>query len=474
MMTPPAALPLHLMLTMMQSGVYPGASMGLNAPWNAYLPSWMRPKTPLEKGFDALQSLNQQLSEAGTEWLKPPQSKHQTKGSSSERHSREGRNPRAKTFSATDAASAWIPAFAGMTTDSASPLTDYLPHFMQPEFLTALSEKAYANSAGFMAGMQAYLSSDYTRVQPEYDILWEHGSARLLDLAPEFVDNVAVLMIPSLINQSYVLDLYPDASLAQYLKSQGFRPLILDWGAPGEDELDFSTADYINAYALPALQALREAHDAPITLLGYCMGGVFATAMAQLAPLYVDALILLATPWDFSSEDTSTVFLQPATQTMLRQWIRTQNPVQPIITQSVFHLIDPWRIQEKYSRYPSLNDAEKQHFLAVEQWVNDGVPLAQKVAEECFVDWPQGNILANHQWKVGRRWIEPGSITCPTLAVIPTRDKIVPTGCAMPLAAEIPRCDVLQPESGHIGMVVGRNAKAALWKPLAHWLKSKF
>ena len=240
------------------------------------------------------------------------------------------------------------------------------------------------------------------------------------------------------------------------------------------NEQDFATADYINAYALDALSTLREAHDGPIALLGYCMGGVFATAMAQLAPLYVDALILLATPWDFSAADTPSVLLQPATQTMLRQWIRSQNPVPPVVTQSVFHLIDPWRIQEKYSRYPSLSEPEKQHFLAVEQWVNDGVPLAQKVAEECFVDWPQGNILANHQWKVGRRWIEPGSITCPTLAVVPTRDKIVPPGCAMPLTAEIPRCDVLQPESGHIGMVVGRNAKAMLWKPLAHWLNEKF
>ena len=467
MMQAPAALPLHLMLTMMQArapwGGYPAASMGLNAPWNALMPSWMRPKTPLEKGFDALQSLNQQLSEAGAQWLNPPQQKNQAP------------DPFEwlKQFQPKPDESPQSPS-AKQNSDDSKPFTDYLPHFMQPEFITALTEKAYANSAGFMAGMQAYLSSDYTRVQPEYDVLWQRGSARLLDLAPELEDNVAVLMVPSLINQSYVLDLYPEASLAHYLKSQGFRPLILDWGAPGDEELGFATADYINAYAMTALHALREAHDGPIALLGYCMGGVFATAMAQLAPLYVDALILLATPWDFSAADTPSVLLQPATQTMLRQWIRSQNPVPPVVTQSVFHLIDPWRIQEKYSRYPSLSEPEKQHFLAVEQWVNDGVPLAQKVAEECFVDWPQGNILANHQWKVGRRWIEPGSITCPTLAVVPTRDKIVPPGCAMPLTAEIPRCDVLQPESGHIGMVVGRNAKAMLWKPLAHWLNEKF
>jgi polyhydroxyalkanoate synthase len=345
---------------------------------------------------------------------------------------------------------------------------------MQPEFLTALGEKAYANSAGFMQGMQAYLTSDYVRPEPKHAVIWERGSAKLLDVDPGNVDGLAILCVPSLINKSYVLDLYPEASFVQYLKSQGFRPLILDWGPPGEAEKDFTTADYMTGYALDALQTLREKHEGPIALLGYCMGGVFAIAMAQLAQLYVDALILLATPWDFSAEDTPRVLLDPATQVMLRQWIATQNPVQPLVTQTLFHLIDPWRVQEKYSRYPSLDAEGKRHFLATEQWVNDGVPLTQKVAEEVFVDWPQKNILATHQWKVGRRWIEPGSITCPTLAVIPTKDAIVPVGVAEPLVKEIPRCDVLKPESGHVSMVAGRNAKAVLWKPLAAWLKEKF
>ena len=52
------------------------------------------------------------------------------------------------------------------------------------------------------------------------------------------------------------------------------------------------------------VQELRERHDGPIALVGYCMGGIFTTAIAQLAPLFVDAMVLLATPWDFSAPDT--------------------------------------------------------------------------------------------------------------------------------------------------------------------------
>lgn len=353
-------------------------------------------------------------------------------------------------------------------------LEDFATAFFDPAFLQALAQQTHEQTQRFAEGLQAYLSNDYEPEPYKYKVLWKKGSAKLYDLAPERTDALAVLCVPSLINTSRVLDLTPDSSFVQYLKSQGFRPLFLDWGAPADGEQSFSTADYITGYAIPALQELREKHDGPIALLGYCMGGIFTTAMAQLAPLFIDAMVLLATPWDFSAPDTPRVLLEPATQLMLRNWIGLMNPVPPVVTQTIFHLIDPWRVQEKYSRFPSLDDDAKKQFLALEHWVNDGVPLTQAVAQECFVDWPHGNILSQHQWKVGRRWIEPSSIQCPVLSVIPQNDLIVPMGCALPLTQEIPRCDVITPKAGHVSMVVGKRAKEEMWQPVARWLAEKF
>ena len=445
MMRMPDALPMHLMLAMMQSGISPNAFSGFNYPWTAFMPDWMRPKSPLEQSMDQVQSLWQNASDQWqnlSEQLLSPLQKPKPQ-------------PRQKNEA--------LPSGA-----------EFLGDFFNPDFLNALGTHAYNRSTGFLAGMQAYLASDYERPETPYKTIWQRGSAQLFDLAPTSTDGLAVLCVPSLINKSTILDLYPEVSFANFLKSRGYRPLILDWGTPGEDESDFTTADYISAYALDALRHVRETHDGPIALLGYCMGGIFTTAMAQLAAREVDAMVLLATPWDFSAPDTPTVLLAPPTQLMLRQWIATQSPVQPMVTQTIFHLIDPWRVQEKFSRYPTLSEAERTHFLAVEQWVNDGVPLAQNVAEECFVDWPQGNILANHQWKIGRRWIEPASITCPVLAVIPEHDLIVPKGCALPLTREISKCDVITPDAGHVSMVVGKKARTQMWEPVADWLDGKF
>ena len=461
MMRMPDALPMHLMLAMMQSGILPNAYTPWSNSWQSFMPEWMRPKSPLEQASDHVQKLWSQASEPLQKLSEQWQSASQDM---------------LKAFSPSEHKQPMSSRPRDEATDHGSgiPFTEFFNDFFNQEFLTSLSSEAYNRSTGFLQGMQAYLASDYERPEKKYDVIWSRGSAQLLDCAPDALDAVAVLCIPSLINKSTVLDLYPEVSFVDFLKKRGFRPLILDWGSPDTDECDFAMGDYISFYALDALHALREQHDGPIALLGYCMGGIFTTAMAQLAAREVDALILLATPWDFSAKDTPTVLLAPSTHATLRQWINTQYPVQPIVTQTVFHLIDPWRVQEKFSRYPFLSEKEKMHFLAVEQWVNDGVPLANKVAEECFVDWPQGNILAKHQWKIGRRWIEPSQITCPTLAVIPTKDSIVPKGCATPLTKLIKKCDVILPECGHVSMVVGKNARQQMWEPVANWLESKF
>ncbi len=471
-MMPPPALPLQLMLAMMQSGLSPLGSMPSNADWlssmaqlnpalnpnlNPFLP---KPKSPLEQSVELFQNLWQHQSAQLLNAFSPKQ----TPSANDEGVSflRKQESPSAQE----------IPAFAGMA--NFEELKQYALDFFNPEFLTTLSEQATEASAGFLDGVQSYLGSSYKEPEREYEAIWQRGSAQLFDLAPDSVDAVAVLCIPSLINRSTILDLYPGASLVEFLKAQGFRPLILDWGAPGEEEEEFTSADYITSYAIGALQHLREHHEGPIALLGYCMGGIFTTAMAQLAPLFVDALVLLATPWDFSAKDSPRVLHDVPTQLMLRQWMATQNPVAPLVTQTVFHLIDPFHVQRKYARLPLLKGAERTHFLAVEHWVNDGVPLARAVAEECFIDWPQGNILAQHQWKVGRRWIEPETIKCPTLAFIPEHDLIVPKGVALPLTKLIKRCEVQRPKAGHVSMVVGKNAKAECWEPLARWLHKKF
>jgi polyhydroxyalkanoate synthase subunit PhaC len=67
--------------------------------------------------------------------------------------------------------------------------------------------------------------------------VWHKGTTRLLDYGDGA--GPTVLVIPSLINRYYVLDLLPERSILRHLAGCDLRPLVIDWGAPGREERHF-------------------------------------------------------------------------------------------------------------------------------------------------------------------------------------------------------------------------------------------
>ncbi len=347
----------------------------------------------------------------------------------------------------------------------------YLELLAQPDFLQAIQNEAQNRTILMLQGISDYQESSYERTAIASKVIWQKGSACLLDYGND-PDATAILCIPSLINKPYILDLYEEHSFIDYCIQQGYRPLILDWGEPGLRERHYDCADYVEKLALDALDYLGRHHEGPVYLLGYCMGGVFALAMAQLMPEAIDGLILLATPWDFAAQRE----LVPLDDEVLSEYeslIKQQDTVPPGWVQSIFHMVNPWHFQEKYQRFPTMNEVERQHFLAVESWVNDGVPLARHVARECLIDWPQRNHLAAGKWRVRGEVIDPSMIECPTFIATPTSDRVVPLSCSQPLLDLIPHAASIAPKTGHVSMVAGHKARSACWQPIHQWIKAQ-
>jgi poly[(R)-3-hydroxyalkanoate] polymerase subunit PhaC len=341
----------------------------------------------------------------------------------------------------------------------------------EAEFPAAVLAEVVRQDAALVSGIAAYRRHPYARDLPDPPALWTEGGSRLLDYGGE-TGRPAVLFVPSLINRAYVLDLAPGQSMLRWLAGHGVRPLLLDWGWPGEAERGFTLTDYIAGRLERALAAAAAACGGPVVLAGYCMGGLLTLAAALRRPELVRALALLATPWDFHAAGDDSARAVARQLPLLEPALAMQGALPIDALQLLFAMLDPWGVANKYRAFGRLDPAgaRARLFVALEDWLNDGVPLAAPVARECLGGWYGENTPALGTWRVAGLAVDPGALAMPCLLAVPGRDRIVPPESALPLGRLIPEARVHAPAAGHIGMVAGAGAERALWEVLREWV----
>jgi polyhydroxyalkanoate synthase subunit PhaC len=338
----------------------------------------------------------------------------------------------------------------------------------------ALDAELTRRAALFLEGVERYRRHPYRRDLPEPPLLWQEGTTRLLDYRPR--GGTPLLVVPSLINRAYILDLAPGQSLLRYLTEQGLRPLLVDWGAPEKEERQFDVGAYITRRLEPAAEIARQAAGgvAPV-VLGYCMGGLLALALAARRPALVGALALLATPWRFHAERAEQARLLGVLAEPMARSYGALGEVPVDVLQALFAAQDPLLAVRKFSRFAGMveDSPAALGFVALEDWLNDGVPLAVPVARECLGGWYGEDRPGRGRWRVDGKSIRPRDVEIPALVVVPAQDRIVPPATAAALAEELPSAERWTPRLGHIGMIVARDAPGAVWAPLAAWLLAR-
>ena len=363
--------------------------------------------------------------------------------------------------------------------------------------------------AALLAGIAAYRRHPFERRVAEPPCIWQEGGSRLLDYGT--AGTPPVLFVPSLVNRAYVLDLDERHSMLRFLAARGVRPLLLDWGWPDAAARSFTLTDYIAGRLERALEAV----GTRVTLAGYCMGGLMTVAAATRRPDLVSRLVLLATPWDFwagdpAIEDAGALVVAPdggaadggaaddgaagsglagsgaadggagdggAGARRLGAWLPLLEPVLSLGTlpvdalQMLFSLAEPGSVAAKYRAFGAQDQrsARAATFVAIEDWLSDGVPLAAPVAREVLGGWYGANTPARGAWHCAGLPVCPPRL--PSFIAVPGRDRIVPPGSALALAAAMPDPVVVRPQAGHVGMVAGSHARIALWEPLLAWLR---
>jgi polyhydroxyalkanoate synthase len=299
-------------------------------------------------------------------------------------------------------------------------------------------------------------------------VVWREGTSSLLGYGLSG-DGVPVFIVPSLVNRGYILDLQEGASFARWLSDRGHPVYLMDWDAPGDRERGFDLTAYI-ARLESAYRSVSS--DVLPAVLGYCMGGNLALGLVLRLNGLCRAVAMLATPWDFHAEGAdrakTLAASLPAFQPVMD--VLGELPVDAI--NGLFAGLDPLLAYRKFQRFAGLpkDSAAARRFVELEDWLNDGIPLAAPVARECFAGWYGENSPSTGLWKIDGRAVDPAAFEGRSLVVIPDADRIVPPASTTALATRLRNCHTLRPNAGHIGMMASRSAQSDVWPKIADFL----
>src|SRR5690606_36852594 len=89
--------------------------------------------------------------------------------------------------------------------------------------------------------------------------------------------------------------------------------------------------------------------------------------------------------------------------------------------QSVFAAVNEERTVHKFAAFAAMDpdSAEAALFVAVEDWLTDGLDLPAPLAQACIRDW-YGDHLPGRG-----AWVDAAAITCPALVIAPSRDRLL-------------------------------------------------
>lgn len=311
------------------------------------------------------------------------------------------------------------------------------------------------------------------------DTLHREGTAALYrfrrDEGSPAPSGLPLLLVPSLINRWYVLDLRKGASVASALTNAGLDTYCLDWGIP-EDEDRYLEWDTVVARLGRAVRTVKRLTGAPkVGILGYCMGGTLSGIYTALHPENVAALVNLAGPFDFSKAG----FLGEMVDA---RWfdavaIAAAGNVSPAQMQSGFTAMRP---TAQIAKWVGLMDRgfdpkARESFDALEAWASDNIPFPGAAYKRYIGELYQQNLLVQGKhWVAGER-VDLGNIRCPVLTVTTDRDAICPPAAAAGLNEHCGSSDkqILTVSGGHVGAVVGGKAPRVLYPAIAEWLQKR-
>lgn len=310
------------------------------------------------------------------------------------------------------------------------------------------------------------------------DVVWRRGKARLVRYhSDKRTRQPPVVIVWSVVSQSYILDLRPGHSFVEQLLDEGMDVFMLDWGTADAIDSGNTLETYVDNYLPRALQRALEAAGADrLDVLGYCFGGVLAALVTAAYPeIPISNLAVMATPVDLRPVEGLIKLFRKGSLKVDDVLDETGN----VPADAVYKGFAALRPTTDMFKYATLwerlwNDEFVDGYQAMAAWIRDQTPLPGALARQMVDLLVRDNLLATGELPIGGRTIYLSDVTCPVLNVMAENDHMVPPEASELLSDLVGSDDVtdLRIEAGHIGLAAGRDAKRKTVPRIVEWLNA--
>ncbi len=302
------------------------------------------------------------------------------------------------------------------------------------------------------------------------------GTLKLHHYKPlvDSVYRVPVLIVTSLVNQPYILDLVPGQSMVEFLLRQGYDLYLVEWGRPRREHAALTLEDHVQDRLPQCVQRVLElSGEGELSIIGYCVGGLLSVLYAALhpkaplknlvcmaAPVNSDGLVSLKA-WMGEGFDENALLEQYGN--VPGDWV-----------QNALRALKPFA--KLGGAMSLLNNAGNPEVvtshLRMGKWETDNLPFPGGVFRQMVRDFLRGNLLVKGQWLIGGQRVDLGAIRMPLLHLLAQEDHITPYASAQDLVGLAGSRDKqeLIMKGGHVGLVAGRGAQTRMWPALDAWL----
>lgn len=283
---------------------------------------------------------------------------------------------------------------------------------------------------------------------------------------------IPVLLVPSIINRSYVFDLRRGQSLVEALLAVGLDVFLVDWGTPAAADAQLGLGEYALRLLGRAIDGALQASGAKqVHLFGYCLGGTFSVINAARRPAKVASVVALATPIDLAEQGSMERLTDPALLDL--EALARAFPVVPgPALWAAFQALDPTGSARKARHIANEEDAEKRaRVIAQETWLADPVPMTARALRDVVGLLYRENALAKGTLSLEGAPVDLKQGRAEVLNLIATGDTVVPPSASRALGALWGgKVETQELKAGHIGITVGSQAPKLMWKAATEWL----